>query len=527
LATVWLSLVLLPSAGTGQVVGAEAVGEVEVTASVAGTDLVSKPVPNWRFKVAPRENSSFRYLVETDAEGAGDLALKPGEYLLTSDAPLELEGKRYSWELPFRVESGSAVHLELTHENALVEGLEPRGARLEMEEDDVYKAARSSVFKVLSGSGQGSGFLIDSAGLVLTDRHLIADSDYLAIMVAEERKYSARVLGVDELSGVALLQINPLAVEELEPLVLAGGDTGAPSTAAGEWVLAVGSPLMTDTPPMSGLVIRVEDGSIYTDARIDPDRFGGPLLNRYGEVVGINTSRSGTVRLSRSLPLLESVTAARFTASFPPAYPLPAEAEQRIPTELLAQQAVRLDAASGDYHLEVGQFDVQLVTPVVVASLAAAATTADELKEYKPGRSFYRWQRYVGDTRAVVTVQAVPESSRDAGSRRASVGGAEPQGGGPGVEFERMELWRGGELVLPIHPRRFTSGGRRGSYYGSYEYPPEAFEPGAKVTLRLWKQGDLTPSVKVLPAHRQERVWAQFVPYFEALDQGRLASSSD
>ena len=96
------------------------------------------------------------------------------------------------------------------------------------------------------------------------------------------------------------------------------------------------------------------------------------------------------------------------------------------------------------------------------------------------------------------------------------------------ADFDRMELWRGSTLVAPIHPKRSTNvvNTRQGQvvmqdvgFYGNYEYPPEAFRPGAAITLKVWKQGVEKPIIEKVPDDVQLLVWRDFDAYFEALEE--------
>lgn len=306
----------------------QAVGEVDLAVAIGGADLVLDPVAELRFKVFPVENTDFRYLVTTGTDGTANLALKPGQYVIRSESPLERAGTQYDWEVRFPVLDGKRVRIFLSDHNARIEERTPRAVELELDEAEIYRLARGSVFEVLSESGQGSGFLVDSAGLVLTNHHLVASSEALTVTV-DELRYRARLLAADAVNDLAVLQLNPIVVEQLEPLVLTTDDPTAPPCAVGERVLALGSTQAVEAAPASGLVRRVGERAIYSDLQIAPGDSGGPLFNMRGEVIGVNTygpaldSASGVVRLHLAEPLLESARSRNLWASSPPADPLP------------------------------------------------------------------------------------------------------------------------------------------------------------------------------------------------------------
>jgi serine protease Do len=143
----------------------------------------------------------------------------------------------------------------------------------------------------------GSGFVIDKAGYILTNRHVIDGADEISVTFPGGSKtYDAKVVGKDARTDVALLKIEPTG--DLHPLEL--GDSS--EVEVGEWVMAVGNPfglggnsvtvgvvsyMGRDIP--SQLVQNTSVEMIQTDAAINPGNSGGPLINARGQVIGINT----------------------------------------------------------------------------------------------------------------------------------------------------------------------------------------------------------------------------------------------
>jgi serine protease Do len=157
--------------------------------------------------------------------------------------------------------------------------------------------------------GEGSGFIVSADGYILTNAHVVADADEVTVRTLDRREYSAKVVGIDRRSDVAVLKIegNQLPVVKI----------GDPSKLrAGEWVLAIGSPFTFENTVTAGIVSATgrsmpgEDGLvpfIQTDVAVNPGNSGGPLFNLNGEVVGINSqiySRSGGwMGLSFAIPI--------------------------------------------------------------------------------------------------------------------------------------------------------------------------------------------------------------------------------
>lgn len=147
--------------------------------------------------------------------------------------------------------------------------------------------------------GLGSGFIIDERGYIATNYHVIEDADVIKVTLTNGKEYQAAVIGGDKESDIAVLKINAddkLTVAEL-------GNSS--DVLVGEWVIAIGNPfgyLMKDSQPTVtvGVIsatgrsfqkddIRLKD-LIQTDAAINPGNSGGPLVNSYGQVIGINTA---------------------------------------------------------------------------------------------------------------------------------------------------------------------------------------------------------------------------------------------
>lgn len=142
------------------------------------------------------------------------------------------------------------------------------------------------------GTSLGSGFLIDKSGYVVTNNHVIDGADEIAVVLHDERKFVAKVVGHDPKTDLALLKIN--SNSDL-PFVSFGDSDKA---RVGDWVLAIGNPLGLGGTVTAGIVsargrdIRSGpyDDYIQTDAPINRGNSGGPLFNLGGEVIGINTA---------------------------------------------------------------------------------------------------------------------------------------------------------------------------------------------------------------------------------------------
>jgi serine protease Do len=142
--------------------------------------------------------------------------------------------------------------------------------------------------------GAGSGFVIDPAGYILTNYHVVEDAERLTVKLADGRSLRARIVGSDPETDVALIKVESARPLQTVPL----GDSS--QLRVGEWVCAIGNPLGYEHTLTVGVISylgrklfdRSLDNFIQTDAAINFGNSGGPLLNARGEVVGINAAIS-------------------------------------------------------------------------------------------------------------------------------------------------------------------------------------------------------------------------------------------
>lgn len=154
----------------------------------------------------------------------------------------------------------------------------------------------------------GSGFIISADGYILTNAHVIDHADKITVRLTDKREFSAKVIGADKRTDVALIKIDASGL----PKVTVGDPN---KMKVGEWVVAIGSPFGFDSSVTAGIVSAKgrslpQDNFvpfIQTDVAINPGNSGGPLFNMSGEVVGINsqiyTRSGGSMGLSFSIPI--------------------------------------------------------------------------------------------------------------------------------------------------------------------------------------------------------------------------------
>lgn len=158
--------------------------------------------------------------------------------------------------------------------------------------------------------GVGSGVIFDKNGLILTNAHVVDKADRVTVRLKDGRSFDGKVQGVDEVTDLAVVKINPSGNLPVAPL------GSSANVQVGDWAIAVGNPLGLDNTVTLGIVSTLKRPSsqvgiadkrldfIQTDAAINPGNSGGPLVNGVGEVIGINTAiRADGMGIGFAIPI--------------------------------------------------------------------------------------------------------------------------------------------------------------------------------------------------------------------------------
>jgi serine protease Do len=158
--------------------------------------------------------------------------------------------------------------------------------------------------------GIGTGFIIDKDGFILTNNHVVEGADEITVILSSKIKYTAKVIGRDSKTDLALIKID--GVKEISPVILGDSD----KMEVGDWVVAIGDPFGLDNTVTAGIIsakYRRNLGTssyedyLQTDAAINPGNSGGPLVNTNGEVIGINSviysQTGGSVGIGFAIPI--------------------------------------------------------------------------------------------------------------------------------------------------------------------------------------------------------------------------------
>ena len=164
---------------------------------------------------------------------------------------------------------------------------------------EIYRDASPSVVAISvvtgTGGGNGSGFVIDDGGHIVTNAHVVDESEEIAVEFFEGGIYRAKLVGIDPASDIAVIKVDAPA-SQLNPISFADSDT----LTVGQTVLAIGSPFRQGWTLTSGIISALDrtiqsltqfqiGGVIQTDASINPGNSGGPLINLDGAVIGVNS----------------------------------------------------------------------------------------------------------------------------------------------------------------------------------------------------------------------------------------------
>jgi len=514
---------------------------VRVRVILVDQELSQKPVP---FFLVSLKSGGKAAEVKTSLEGTAEAQLPPGRYTVSSPKPAELGGKRFSWNIQVSL-SGGEQNIDLTNDNAKVEELAAPASSAKPATNDLteqFKRLKNTVVTVRSESGHGTGFFVDAKGLILTNQHVVGNSEYLAVQFDRTHKIAAKLIAADPQKDIALLSVNMTALPNASPAPLYRAASGRTSVQEGERVFTIGSPLSLDKIITTGIVSKVEQHTIMSDININPGSSGGPLFNAAGQVIGLTTfgtrgeggpGVSGIVRIEVALALLEQ-RRAKTTGTPPPGVLLPVEPLTPYPIEGL-KEALRAEKYDPrPYYFATGDFNIALSTPPLdyreqeerrlqaerehnkrnkkQQGADESASGAEEPKE---------WEEEAGVHPAVFAIYVMPKAKEGLGSafgRSFSLNSAAKLKFK--TDFQTMKLFCGDKEVQPIHPGRVPvtiSVQNRlvkmddSTYKGVYIYSPDAVNPDCgQVKMQIFSSKGGDPTVKTFDDKTVQHVWADF-----------------
>jgi serine protease Do len=230
-------------------------------------------LPSCKKKEAP-------YFYESSRKGTAEAPVK--------EVPKDILSTQQAFTTVVKTVTPSVVNISTVSKKKLVQPF----FELSPFFDDFFGEGRSRP-QYRRENSLGSGFIINPEGYIITNDHVIRDAESIQVKLSNESVYSAKVVGSDQKTDIAVIKIN--AKEKLPTAVLGDSD----NLQVGQWAIAIGNPFGLDRTVTVGVVsatgrsnmgIETYENFIQTDASINPGNSGGPLLNVYGEVIGINTA---------------------------------------------------------------------------------------------------------------------------------------------------------------------------------------------------------------------------------------------
>ena len=481
--------------------------------------------------------------IRTTADGKLNLRLEPGLYAIASHEPVPFKGRTYSWSTSFEIEENRTTALTLTHSDATIEHSKLPSLPSESAETRIYHKYQYSVVTVECDSGRGSAFVIDpERGLLMTSFGVAGNSKFLSVRFARQQHFEARFVAGDPAKDIAIIRVNP---EHLRSITAIPLKSSRRVGMEGEHVVAMGSPLFQPTTITEGILSKVDDDTIISDVNLSQGMAGGPILNLQGEAIGIATygkalmpgdaGATGIVNMTQALALTKNLGRLS-NDTLPPATNLPDNSHVLIPPSMLEQVAQSIKGPEF-YFKAPKNFRTYLKTPFDayrnvtrhkdflrdrIARRYKGQVPADQNLEMGP---LFFWNKYVGSQfEPVVSIEAVPWPQETKGSfltRVAAVVAGQHRREQRELrdDFAKMALYRNGVEVQPILRKRIRDTEiydtvdvvmRDTALSGLYTYSPDAFTPGSKLELRIWKNADERPTVIRIPEKEQDRIWNQF-----------------
>jgi S1-C subfamily serine protease len=467
--------------------------------------------------------------ITTGLDGAVEVRLRPGSYIVESDRPFALGGRTYQWTQVVEIVAGRDAVLELTADNAEIE---TAGAAAAAEAPGkagpsaLWAQWQGSVVAVWTPTAHATGFVIDAKGLIATNQRVVSKAAAVEVQITPSIKVAGNVLVADAARDVAILWIDPSEIASVRPIPLRCERQPQPP-ARGDEIVTIEAPLYRPKDMTSGTVNRVLARAIGSDLNVAAGATGGPVFTVDGSVVGITSvvdendiHRSGDVRVVRVGDVCEVVAAAepKMNGASPPgAARLPVEPVATFPRAALDAMARRRAGNLSSYQTSTADFDIALLTPVLTYG---ARGQREPL--IGPLMDFANWREYVAEIPPVLLVRVTPKLVEGFWTKVAR-GAAQVQG----LALPPIKRFRSGFLQLrarcgdaevpPVHPfkieRRVTESDA--IYEGLYVFDPDAFGPACgSVTLTLYSEKDpVKGETRIVDASIIKQIWQDFEPY--------------
>jgi len=526
----------------------QSLGILHIKIVIVDSNRQATPVPRHALLISDNPSSAPPRRILTSLDGSVVVRLAPGNYTVESDRPVAFEGKAYQWTQIVDVLAGRDAVLELTGDNAEMVAItnEATSVTSPLEADPSSLLARwqGSIVAIWTATAHGSGFLIDSNGLIVADQQVIGAATSVEVQLSPSLKVAGTVIASDAMRGVALIRIEPSIAASAKALPLECDKTAEPLT-IGQEVAALEAPLGRPRGTSSGSVDGILANAIDTDLVPSAGGTGGPAFAPNGRLIGLTTlvtERDGTrdargriVRVGRLCELVAS--AAEKIKDTPPASAthLPVESVRPFPSGAAGAGAPNSTSAQSLYRMSTSDFDIVFITPVqLLAAQARSGRTgardrkasarlpdADDITE-RLLTDFGNWSEYVAATPPVLLIRVTPKLVEGFWTKVAR-GAAMTQGMSiPPIkrlkpDFARMRAFCGDAEIVPVHPFKLEHrvSDNDTLVEGLYAFDPGALAPPcATVKLQLYSAKEPQKAdTLVVDAKIVEQIWQDFAPF--------------
>ena len=539
-------LLAMPRAVPGQ-----ATGVLHIKVTLVDADGKVTPVPRCALLISDNPATTAPRRIVTALDGTAEVKLRTGNYTVESDQPVAFQEHAYEWRQTLDIAAGRDAVLELTRGNAEVGPVTaamagaPSAPRLEADTSALLMQWQQSVVGLWTETTHASGFAVDASGLIATNQRAIGSATAVEVQISPAVKVAGRVLVSDASQDVAVVWIDPAALEAVRPVPLGCAAERRPALASGQEIFTIGVPLREDKGLTSGTATRVELHHIATDLQLAAGSAGGPVFTADGAVVGVTSvsdsketrdnpvSRRSDFRIVPTADVCSVLATAQQKAKEGPppgAARLPVESATPFPMDALRTVARSGTRTLVPYQMAAADFDVSFITPVLTyaarykANEAASRerrTTVDETS-MRTLLDFANWDGYVVDSPPVLLVRVTPKMVEGFWTTVAR-GAASTQGVSvPPIKhfksgFGRLQAYCGDAEVTPVHPFKLAQRIAEGNaiYEGLYAFDPGALGPQCgtvKLVLYSEKEPQKADSRVVDPKVVQQ-IWDDFAAY--------------
>jgi S1-C subfamily serine protease len=527
---------------------------VTITIKVVDKSLNVRNVPKHVLVIGSPIGTISEQKVSTSFDGTATVSLPAGDFTVRSESPLDFDGRTFRWTKNFTVKLGGLTNIELSNDNAEISstsGPASAGKRRVSEAGDLFKTLRNGVVTVEGELGNGTGFIFDEKGLVLTNYHVISETTEVRVRFDKYRSVRARVLAKDVERDIAVLHVNLAAFPVAEVLKIASSHPLEPTAVVGEHVFTIGSPANQEKVLTAGIVSKIEDKAIISDISFNAGNAGGPFFNSLGEVVGVTTFKvsdkdgsglAGVIRIEEAAGMIEEARAAAAIKLLPSAELMPNIPEGTFPVDTIKNAIQAKTFAPKQYLTDVKRYDIKFMTPVY-KFYAIEKDRIDSLKSREKRnkgnsavnaemfRDLSIWNEYAGELAPVVDILALPEVAPTGRSlalsaiTAATIGYSTPFDNKFRADFYSMKLLCDGKEVTPIRRTKteiqrdmqsYYKTRNRYTYAGVYSYPSEIFAPDrcSQLVLHVFSEEDIeTPIVAPVTQAIKNRIWSDFSDY--------------